>query len=495
MKYDCLIIGAGLSGLTAAVIMAQKGYQTAVLEKSPHIGPTIRGFRREGIFFDTGFHYTGALHDGGPLDIFFRYLGMRDGIEPIPYNPDGFDIFRCLDPPFEFPFPYGYHRIRERLAAAFPGEERAVDSYLQQVREAYRSKPYINLDPARSSLGLPIVNGPSLGEVLDNLTKDRLLKGVLSMHCLLHGVTPDKVPFFDHAVVAGSYYESVHAVKGGGTGLLRAFEERLKDLGVDIYCNREVREIFIGTDLAVSGLGTAGGERFEGRCCISTLHPQQLLGIVPREAFRPSYRRRLEELEDTCSAVIVFARLRGEGPLLDRANLFLLPHPEFPDPDETEEVEQKLLFVSPVYGDGEGAVQEGVVVICPFPHTGSRNRSSSFPEEGSSHYDSFKKEMCGRIMGHLEASCPEFRERMTVVECSTPRTLKRFTNSPFGSLYGVKHQIDQINPLPVTKVKGLFLAGQSIIAPGMLGAMISAFVACGAILGHDRLRKELRSWA
>jgi all-trans-retinol 13,14-reductase len=44
----------------------------------------------------------------------------------------------------------------------------------------------------------------------------------------------------------------------------------------------------------------------------------------------------------------------------------------------------------------------------------------------------------------------------------------------------------------VTRLGNLYLAGQSIVAPGVLGAMISGFVACGSFLGHDRLRSELK---
>jgi len=46
--------------------------------------------------------------------------------------------------------------------------------------------------------------------------------------------------------------------------------------------------------------------------------------------------------------------------------------------------------------------------------------------------------------------------------------------------------------LPLTRLGNLFLAGQSIVAPGVLGAMISGFVACGSIIGHELLRKDLK---
>jgi all-trans-retinol 13,14-reductase len=44
----------------------------------------------------------------------------------------------------------------------------------------------------------------------------------------------------------------------------------------------------------------------------------------------------------------------------------------------------------------------------------------------------------------------------------------------------------------MTKLKGLLLAGQSVLLPGVLGAMVSAMVACSLLVGLDPLRKELR---
>jgi len=111
MKYDYGVIGGGVSGMTTALILARKGYSVVLVEKSERIAPTIRGFVKEGLFFDTGFHYTGGFGTGEPMDIFFRYLGLSDKVKKLPFDEYGFDTLRCLDPPFEFSYPYGYERI------------------------------------------------------------------------------------------------------------------------------------------------------------------------------------------------------------------------------------------------------------------------------------------------------------------------------------------------------------------------------------------------
>ena len=76
---------------------------------------------------------------------------------------------------------------------------------------------------------------------------------------------------------------------------------------------------------------------------------------------------------------------------------------------------------------------------------------------------------------------------------ATPVTLKDYVGGPQGGLYGCAHSIHQITPLPATRLPNLFLAGQSVIAPGVLGVVVSAFMACGLILGHKQLQSEVWS--
>jgi all-trans-retinol 13,14-reductase len=52
--------------------------------------------------------------------------------------------------------------------------------------------------------------------------------------------------------------------------------------------------------------------------------------------------------------------------------------------------------------------------------------------------------------------------------------MKRYVNY-YGS-YGVMHKADSAAVLPLTKIPGLFVAGQAVAAPGLIGAMVSAFL-------------------
>jgi len=493
MKYDYIVIGGGVSGMTSALILAIQGYSVALVEKSKQLAPTIRGFTKKGLYFDTGFHYTGGLGPGEPVDLFFRYLGLSDMVKRTGFREDAFDMFFCIEPPFAFLFPYGYDRIREKLCETFPTERKAIDEYLNAVCEQYHSVPYVNLDGPEELSGLTSVHGPTLQEFLDKLTGDRLLKCILSMHCFLYGVAPDEVSFANHAYVVGSYYESVSGIAGGGLKLVEAFETQLVKRGVEIYRGQGASKILLSGDGTVDGIVLEDDVTLRAKSCVSTIHPHRLLEIVPDSVFRPAYINRLKGLDETPSACILYAMSSVSIAELTGSNIFVFPQPDFTFLHEDIAVEKRPMYITAAgeKGDGEAAKQ-GFIVICPISKEQTRPLMDIVSQERSSEYVVLKKEISDRIIGSIRKSYPGIVENITDVTCATPLTLRDYTNSPFGSLYGVKHKIGQYNPMPTTRLKGLYLAGQATTAPGIMGAMMSGFITCGTIVGHKKLKEELK---
>jgi len=495
VKYDYVVIGAGISGISTAIILAKNDYKVALVEKSKKTAPVLRGFMRKEVFFDTGFHYTGGLGNGEILETFFQYMGVADGLKKEPYNEQCFDLFRCLNPRFDFCFPCGYDRIREKFLATFPRDKDAVDKYLRSVKDVYYSFPYINLDADMDSAeAFESVHGPSLKEFLDRLTDNRLLKCVLSIHCLLHGVPPEETSFINHACVVGPLYESAHGINGGGLSLVKAFDRQLEKLEVDVYCGRGVREILISSDRTLSGVRLEDGETLDSIGCVSTLHPHRFLSLVPHSLFRPAYIKRLKRLEETSSAYVLYAVCNSTLKYLAGTNIFVSSGMDLTGFRKDTPVEELPLFITSAGQSNERSEEHGFIVICPTSITQTDCWSYSITGKRPKDYALFKERITEKLLQHIEISCPELAGEITHVESATPLTLRDFANSPFGSLYGVKHQVGQYNPSPLTRVKGLFLAGQAISAPGILGSIVSGFLACGNIIGHNRLRKELRKW-
>ncbi len=76
-KYDVIVVGAGISGLLAALILSKHGKKVLVLEKKRHLGGNCNSYLVDGYQVDTGAHAITHLIEG-PLkrlmDNYFDFL-------------------------------------------------------------------------------------------------------------------------------------------------------------------------------------------------------------------------------------------------------------------------------------------------------------------------------------------------------------------------------------------------------------------------------------
>lgn len=490
--YDYIVIGGGVSGITSAIILAQSGCRVAVVEKAPRIAPVLGGFSRDGLYFDTGFHYTGCLGRGELLDILMRYLGIRDTVAPLPYPEGKTDTFICGETGFKFGFPYGFGRIREKLSTQFPEEATAIATYLDDVESTFQSVVSFSLGLSESPASpLEEIHGPTLKEYLDRLTRNTLLKTILSMHYLLYGVYPGDVLFSHHARVVGSYYQSACGIKGGGKSLVAAFSKRLASLNVDLFCGRGAKEIMLSPSKSVRGIRLSDGEVLETSGCVSTIHPKTFIKLLKQAPFRPAYIKRVQNLVETLSAYILYGSYDAAQDVLQGANAFIFPTTAAYTEATLPPVRHRPMFIAPALQNGTAGSRTGFTAICPADFDEVARWETSTPRHRPAAYDAYKSEVMEKIERRVMEQYPAMARSFSRTECASPLTLKNYTNSPKGGLYGTQHRQDQIGLHPKTKIGNLFLAGQSITAPGYLGAMLSAFITCGLIIGRDRLKEGL----
>ena len=486
MTYDFIVVGAGVSGMASALILARSGKHVALVEKNPQTAAVVRGFVRHGLQIDTGFHYAGGMSEGEVLDRFFRYLGLSDKLSPEPFNAEGFDTVRFESPKFEFSFPCGMERLREALCQAFPAEQRGIDAYLEGVKHACLSIPFLNLTMEPNS---QMLTSSTLQEMLNLWFSDPLLKDLLAAHALLYGMSPEETPFALHAAVVDLYYRAPCGLAGGGRSLAEAFDAELINQQVDVHLGSGVAAIEVSTDGCFQGVRLADGRQLSGRGCIFTAHPKILLELFPETVFRASYRKRLAELEDTVPACLLYGGL-SEAPPRQHANLYVIPRL-----GEIGKPSRSGIGTGPVYVTKARAAtpqgREGFLGIFPLHAEFMKPWSDCNEGQRSPAYVAFKQELVQQMLDTLLQRCPDFSGRITWCEGATPLSLRRYNHSPGMGLYGLKHSAGQINPQPLTKIRGLLLAGQGIAAPGILGTICSAFITCGFILGHDHLKSGL----
>ena len=481
-----LIVGAGISGIASALILSRKGYAVTLVEKSSRLSPTLRGFHRKGVYFDTGLHLTGGLGAEGVLDRFFRYLGI-DNLDYISLNCEAYSQIIFSEQERLITLPVGAHHLHQELTRQFPQSADAISTYVSDVRNICRRSPFLTLTGERISP--PNYPNLSLASYLRKLTSDHMLQATLSIHCLLHGVSPSQVPFAQHALIAGSYFDAAHTIRNGGKALIKALEARLQAQGVTTLCGSGVSMVETESSGQVKAVMLNSGQRIPCDTILYTAHPSGLCPLFPAGTFRPAFTTRLASLEDTPSAHILFGKTESPLALLTGKNLFICPTIDLEtafNPTTPPQTGPFYIAAAP----HEPLEAQSIVAIAP----GSLIQYHEWRHSHSQHRPPAYREFKASTLTAINEAMLSFEPSLAQVEWldgASPLTLRDYMHTPSGSLYGCQHSLSQFNPQPATRLPGVWLAGQSVVAPGILGAMVSAFLACGLMTDLDTLLKEV----
>ncbi|MDR1195067.1 MAG: NAD(P)/FAD-dependent oxidoreductase [Endomicrobium sp.] len=469
-KYEVIIIGSGIAGLTSALLFANKGKKVAVFEQSPVIAPLFSGFNRRGVHFETGFHYSGVL---GPDEVggqMFKMLGLDVPVEMC--NPDGYDNGYLVKSKRVFKIPTGYERLEKKLIEFFPHEAEGIKKYLRMVREEIDAIPFLNFHKkqySREELFKFIGSGKTFDEVLNECFTDAELKTLLSFTSVLYGVPPKEASFMFHCCCGGIMYESAWKLKDGGDGLIDIFVKALKEKGVDIFTGKKA--VNIEETGGIKKVFFEDGSHYLCDMCAAAVHPKEFIKIAPQDVYRQKNIDRIKAMEETRGFFILFGVMEGDffGQEINNAG--------FLDTDGLAGGFKDFMYVNvhsgrilPGYAADKKSV-ENSKVICVVLSVDSDDNIWNAPEN---EYKVKKAEMEQKIKTRLDAQWPGISEKIKFMETATPRTFKHYVNY-YGS-YGIKRKHNEAGVMPITKTPGLFLIGQSTVAPGLIGAMISAFL-------------------
>ena len=84
-----------------------------------------------------------------------------------------------------------------------------------------------------------------------------------------------------------------------------------------------------------------------------------------------------------------------------------------------------------------------------------------------------------------------YAERVTWVETASMLTFRDYLGSSCGSAYGILQQVGQYGLFGRLPGRNLYAAGQSALLPGVLGAMMSGFLAARLMVGRERFDAAL----
>ena len=455
--YDVVIVGAGISGLTSAILAAKHHKKVAVIEAGKTLSPMVTGFVRNNVHFETGFHYASGLGEGEIGSFFFKDLGLE--IETEPLESDGYDKI-MLPSGQVFNMAYGQERLKESLIKTFPKEEKGIKIYFDKVSDCLAKSSLLNLHKnSKIDISVSTKTQENVKDFLDYCFSSPEIKVILGCSFFLHGTPLDKISFGQHTCIAGGLYQGAYGIKGGGHNIVKAYKKVLEKLDVDIYLNTQVTNIEERDFTKI--IKTNNGEEFCAKYCISTIHPKELLKIAPGNIYRNTYKNYINSLEETAGFFTLYAQ--NTGPFVKTANLFILSSLDLNSFYCVYDEKDK-----PYHLNFSPAANQAVNITCLAPS------QEEFWAKGTPVYEKRKKEYTQLIKEKINKTIPGIANNLKYLEVSTPMSFKRYVG--YLGAYGLCQDSNKIPLLPMTKIKGLYLAGQSIIAPGFIGSIITSYI-------------------
>ncbi len=264
-KYDVIIIGSGMSGLTTGVLLAKNGKKVLILEKHFKAGGWTHTFRRENYEWDVGIHYIGEVHNPrSPVRKLFDLVS--DGKLKWHKMDDNYD--RIIFPDRQFNLTAPRERFIPDMAGYFPGTEDKLARYLNMVDASVKSgQDYFANKAFPGWLGslTYFFMTKKYFQYSDRTTRDVIMEifndvemlGVLSGQCGDYGLPPSRSSFAMHSSVVRHYLNGGNYPIGTSRKIAETAVDYLEDMGGNVYVNAPVDEI-------ITYAGKTQGIRLEG---------------------------------------------------------------------------------------------------------------------------------------------------------------------------------------------------------------------------------------
>ncbi|MEO0757161.1 MAG: C-3',4' desaturase CrtD [Cyanobacteria bacterium J06648_16] len=483
-----VVIGGGIGGLTAAALLAHRGYQVKVFDQAIVPGGCASTFKRRGFTFDVGATQVAGLEPGGIHHRIFAELDIQRPeatyCDPacavvLPGETEPINVWRDPD------------RWRAERQRQFPGSEpfwqklsdlfgyswqfQANDPVLPprspwdmwQLATALRPKTLLTVPYTFSTVG-QLLRGYGLAG-------DRRLKTFLDLQLKLYSqVDADHTALLYAATALGVSQapQGLFHLQGSMQVLSDRLVESLERDGGTLHLRHTVEGIQLdqGRPRFVRVRNQKTGESWLEAAdhVVSNVTVQDLTRLLG-DAAPKGYANRVEKLPPASGAFVVYLGV-------DRAAVpqNCPPHLQFLYDYDGPIGENNSLFVS-VSHPGDGRAPAGMATIV----------ASSFTDVGlwqhTDDYEGLKRAYCEGAIANLNQYFDLRPEHLVHVEAGTPRTFARYTARHRGMVGGIGQRVPTFGPFGFanrTPIQNLWLVGDCTHpGEGTAGVSYSALTA------------------
>jgi len=464
MGKQVIVIGGGVSGLSAAIYAKRSGFDVTLCEQHSIVGGMCTSWRRKGYLFEGAIHWLTGSSPKTQVYQMWKETGALDDTVKVYLH----DIFRSIE--WEGKILNLYRSIDKtagHLLALSPADEHEIRKLVKMVKTFTRmGMPVMDIkgvkvrNPKRMTLGSLFKMMPALPIfsrmnklICDDYFKQFKHPGIRKLLDFIPRGYSASAIIFTLATLEmsdGGYPE------GGSLAMTERMARYYKKLGGKLLLNTKVNKVVMESG-AVTGVKLEN-ETLNADAVIVT---QETIAALYTLFDTPPHDAWLQELrERTKPAVCTFIGVGVRAQFPEIIPVWQLDEPiKYAGKEITE-----ITFNN--YAGYEGYAPKGCAALTTAFMGDTYDFWKKAKEEGR--YDEEKRVLAEQISRAICRKYPQAENNIEMIDIATPLTYERYTGAYHGSWMTIQGPGDKMKTYPgsVQSVSGLYFSGHRIMPPG-----------------------------
>lgn len=499
-KFDAIIIGGGLGGLTAGAKLAKEGKKVCLIEQHYIPGGCATTFKRKDFTMEVGLHEMDGLDKNDPKTKIFEDLGVFQNVEFLKIP----EFYRFTNRRVDIVIPDNKKEAIQKLKEKFQKEEKGIQKFFKKITAIQKEINKLPTERWKLLFLLPIFpllfpnlvfnTFKTLGAFLDEIIQDEDLKLVLQANLQYYHDDPYSMALVYFSAAQASYFHGGgHFIKGGSQKLSDYLAKIITDNNGEVCLGNSVEKILMKEEKAIGveyqktfGQNKEVKQIFAESIIANTALPN-IISLLPKENQKP-LEQKIKNLEKACSLISIYIGFKKEIKYLGNKHYSTFIF------DESIKTQKDMLenhkgdfgkrnFVFVDYSQiDSGLASEGKSfgVICTVDYL------SDWENLSKEEYKKKKEDVAKILFTRLEEVIPGITNEIEYYEVGTSKTIERYTKNLGGTPYGFAQTPKQAGMFRIpnkSPIKNLYFASAwTKPGGGFTGAILSGWFCANEIL-------------